>query len=187
MSMVIMIWTFFWDSRGHRAPSFFSKQDDGSFVKKEQKYFSDFQLVPFKDMGSLFLDADSDGDLDLYVASGGYDPSVRSLYLRDRLFLNQGAGNFVLGLPNTPDLRDASGAVCAADFDRDGDLDLFVGGRLVPGKYPVTPNSRLLVNHMGVFSDQTENLAPQLIKVGLVNSAVWSDYDGDGWDRPLGC
>ena len=159
----------------------FLQQGDGSFVKKEQKYFSDSQLVPFKDMGSLFLDADSDGDLDLYVASGGYDPSVRSLYLRDRLFLNQGAGDFVLGLPNTPDLRDASGAVCAADFDRDGDLDLFVGGRLVPGKYPVTPNSRLLVNHAGVFSDQTENLAPQLMKVGLVNSAVWSDYDGDGW------
>ena len=80
------------------------KQADGSFVKKEQKYFSDAQLIPFKDMGSLFLDADSDGDLDLYVASGGYDPAVRSLYLRDQLFLNQGKGEFVLGLPNTPDL-----------------------------------------------------------------------------------
>ena len=157
------------------------KQADGSFVKKEQKYFSDSQLIPFKDMGSLFLDADSDGDLDLYVASGGYDPAVRSLYLRDRLFLNQGKGEFVLGLPNTPDLRDASGAVCAADFDRDGDLDLFVGGRLVPGKYPVTPNSRLLVNQGGVFSDQTKNLSPGLLQAGLVNSAVWSDYDGDGW------
>ena len=157
------------------------KQADGSFVKKEQKYFSDSQLIPFKDMGSLFLDADSDGDLDLYVASGGYDPAVRSLYLRDRLFLNQGKGEFVLGLPNTPDLRDASGAVCAADFDRDGDLDLFVGGRVVPGKYPVTPNSRLLVNQGGVFSDQTKNLSPGLLQAGLVNSAVWSDYDGDGW------
>ena len=159
----------------------FLKQKDGSFVKKEQKYFSDSQLVPFKDMGSLFLDADSDGDLDLYIASGGYDPSLLPLYLRDRLFLNQGKGNFVLGLPNTPDLRDASGAVCAADFDRDGDLDLFVGGRLVPGKYPVTPKSRLLVNQDGVFSDQTEPLAPRLLEAGLVNSAVWSDYDDDGW------
>ena len=159
----------------------FLQQDDGSFVKKEQRYFSDSQLVPFKDMGSLFLDADSDGDLDLYVASGGYDPSVRSLYLRDRLFLNQGTGDLVLGLRNTPDLRDASGAVCAADFDRDGDLDLFVGGRLVPGKYPVTPKSRLLENQGGVFSDQTQALAPRLMEAGLVNSAVWSDYDGDGW------
>ena len=90
-------------------------------------------------------------------------------------------GEFVLGLPNTPDLRDASGAVCAADFDRDGDLDLFVGGQVVPGKYPVTPNSRLLVNQGGIFSDQTKNLSPRLLQAGLVNSAVWSDYDGDGW------
>ena len=159
----------------------FLQQDDGSFVKKEQKYFSDSQLVPFKDMGSLFLDADSDGDLDLYVVSGGYDPSVRSLYLRDRLFLNQGKGDFVLGLPNTPDLRDSGGTVCASDFDRDGDLDLFVGGRMVSGKYPVTPESRLLVNQGGVFSNQAETLCPELGKVGLVNSAVWSDYDSDGW------
>ncbi|MEC8420431.1 MAG: VCBS repeat-containing protein [Verrucomicrobiota bacterium] len=157
------------------------RQADGTFVKKEQKYFSDAQLIPFKDMGSLFLDADSDGDLDLYVVSGGYDPSVRSLYLRDRLFLNQGEGDFVLGLPNTPDLRDAGGTVCAADFDRDGDLDLFVGGRMVSGKYPLTPESRLLVNQGGVFSNQTETLSHELVKVGLVNSAVWSDYDGDGW------
>ena len=153
----------------------------GSFIKKEQKYFSDSQLVPFKDMGSLFLDADSDGDLDLYVTSGGYDPGVRSLYLRDRLFLNQGKGDFVLGLPNTPDVRDCSGTVCAADFDRDGDLDLFVGGRLVPGKYPQTPKSRLLLNQDGVFSDQTERLASGLMDAGLVNSAVWSDHNGDGW------
>ena len=157
------------------------QKKDGSFEKKEQKYFSDAQLVPFKDMGSLFLDADSDGDLDLYVTSGGYDPTVRSLYLRDRLFLNQGKGDFILGLPNTPDVRDSSGPVCAADFDRDGDLDLFVGGRLVPGKYPQTPKSRLLLNQGGVFSDQTEKLASGLIEAGLVNAAVWSDYNGDGW------
>lgn len=154
---------------------------EGAFVEKEQKYFSDTQLVPFKDMGSLFLDADSDGDLDLFVASGGYDPNVRSLYLRDRLFLNQGQGDFVLGLPNTPDIRDASGPVCAADFDRDGDLDLFVGGRFVPGKYPQGPKSRLLINQQGTYRDQTLTLAPGLSDGGLVNSAVWSDFDGDGW------
>ena len=108
------------------------------------------------------------------------DPSLRSLYLRDRLFLNQGKGNFVLGLPNTPDLRDASGAVCAADFDRDGILICLLEVVWFQESIPY-PKSRLLVNQDGVFSDQTEPLAPRLLEVGLVNSAVWSDYDDDGW------
>ena len=171
---------FFGQSRASGS-ELYLQDSEGSFVKKEQKYFSDSQLIPFKDMGSLFFDADSDGDLDLYVASGGYDPGVRSLYLRDRLFLNKGHGDFVLGLPNTPDIRDSSGPVCAADFDRDGDLDLFIGGRLVPGEYPKTPKSRLLLNFEGVFTDVTTRLAPGLIDAGLVNASVWSDYDGDGW------
>ena len=164
------------------------KQADGSFVKKEQKYFSDSQLIPFKDMGSLFLDADSDGDLDLYVASGGYDPAVRSLYLRDRLFLNQGKGEFVLGLPNTPDLVDASGAVCVNDFDRDGDLDLFVGGQVVPGKYPVTPNSRLLVNQGVFFQIRLKTFLPDccrldwlILRFGVIMTAT----DGSIFGLPV--
>ena len=80
-----------------------------------------------------------------------------------------------------PDLRDSGSVVAAADFDRDGDLDLFVGGRCNPGKYPLAPNSRLLRNDQGRFTDVTGQLAPGLEQSGLVTSAVWSDANGDGW------
>ena len=108
-------------------------------------------------MGAVFLDADSDGDLDLYVVSGGFDPRPKPLYLRDRLYLNDGKANLTLDLDGTPNIRDSGGPVAAADFDRDGDLDLFVGGRVVRGRYPTTPNSRLLRNDNGKFADATES------------------------------
>ncbi len=152
-----------------------------SFLAKKQVYFENEQLLPFEDMGSVFLDADSDGDLDLFVASGGFDPRPKSLYLRDRLFLNDGKGTFTLALNGTPNLRDSSGPVAVADFDRDGDLDLFVGGRVVRKRYPVSPYSRLLRNDGGVFRDVTDALAPGLLSTGMVTGAIWSDFDGDGW------
>ena len=76
---------------------------------------------------------------------------------------------------------DGWGAVAVADFDRDGDLDLFVGGRSIPGQYPLTPNSRLLANQRGRLRDVTDRFAPGLRKTGLVTSAIWSDVDNDGW------
>ena len=154
---------------------------DGTFTPKKQIYFENEQLLPFEDMGAVFLDADSDGDLDLFVASGGFDPRPKPLYLRDRLFLNDGKANFTLSLEGTPNLRDSSGPVAAADFDRDGDLDLFVGGRVVRTRYPTTPNSRLLRNDGGKFADVTDALAPGLRTTGMVTGALWSDIDADGW------
>ena len=135
-----------------------------------------------EDMGCLFFDADSDGDQDLYVVSGGVECQPGDDVLRDRLYLNNGRGDFHKA-PSAmlPDVRDSGGTVVAADFDRDGDLDLFVGGRVVPGQYPVTANSRLLRNEEGVFSDATDALAPGLRRSGLVTSALWSDADRDGW------
>lgn len=152
----------------------------GAFARKPQIYFENEQLLPFEDMGALFLDADSDGDQDLFVASGGFDPRPKELYLRDRLFFNDGKGAFTLSLGGTPNLRDSSGPVAAADFDQDGDLDLFIGGRLVRARYPTTPNSRLLRNESGVFSDVTDSLAPGLRSTGMVTGALWSDVDADG-------
>ena len=135
-----------------------------------------------EDMGAVLFDADGDGDTDLYVVSGGNECSPGDTVLRDRLYLNDGLGNFASATAaNLPDLRDSGGCVAAADFDRDGDLDLFVGGRAVPGRYPVTPESRLLQNKGGVFTDATDSLAPGLRLSGLVTGAVWSDADGDGW------
>ncbi|MFP6901505.1 MAG: VCBS repeat-containing protein, partial [Opitutales bacterium] len=153
----------------------------GGFVLSPQILFSNKELSSFEDMGAVFLDADSDGDLDLYVVSGGFDPRLNPLYLRDRLYRNDGKGHFTIDLNATSNLRDSGGPVAAADFDRDGDLDLFVGGRVVRTRYPTTPNSRLLRNDGGKFSDLTDTLAPGLRLTGMVTGAIWSDFDGDGW------
>jgi hypothetical protein len=135
-----------------------------------------------EDMGALFFDSDSDGDADLFVVSGGPGRYPFDARLRDRLYLNDGSGNFEEARAGTlPDIRDSGGTVAAADFDRDGDLDLFVGGRYVPRKYPTTPSSRLLLNESGRFLDATPELAPDLTVTGLVTSALWSDADQDGW------
>jgi len=135
-----------------------------------------------EDMGSLFFDVDSDGDLDLYVVSGGVETSPGSDLLRDRLYLNDGNGNFSRAPEDAlPDLRNSGGAVCAADFDRDGDLDLFVGSRSIPGLFPLSPESALLRNDGGTFTNVTRELAPGLVKPGMVTSALWTDVDADGW------
>ena len=148
--------------------------------------------APCEDMGVLIFDADADGDLDVYVVSGGVECEIDDELLQDRLYLNDGQG----GLTSAPDdalpqVRNSGGCVAAADFDRDGDLDLFVGGRVVPGQYPVTPSSQLLRNDSRAdqpgqddaprFTEVTADLAPELATTGLVTSALWTDADGDGW------
>ena len=139
-----------------------------------------------EDMGVLLFDADSDGDRDVYIVSGGIECEPGSELLKDRLYLNDGRGKFTHATKAAlPDLRDSGSCVTAADFDRDGDLDLFVGGRTVPGEYPTTPNSRLLRNDSTQaairFVDVTAELAPSLLQSGMVTSALWTDVDNDGW------
>lgn len=134
-----------------------------------------------EDMGALFFDADSDGDLDLYVASGSVEAEPGSDELRDRLYLNNGSGTLRKSSDSLPNLRESSSSVAAADFDRDGDLDLFIGVRSIIGAYPEPATSRLLLNEEGKFRDATEEFAPSLVNIGLVTSATWSDYDNDGW------
>ena len=138
-----------------------------------------------EDMAPLLFDVDADDDLDLYVASGGVESEPGDVMLRDRLYLNDGTGSFRRSPGSAlPDARDSSSAVTAADFDQDGDLDLFVGGRFVPGQYPVVPESRLLRNDWSIderFTDVTDEVCPGLRQSGLVTGAVWSDADDDGW------
>jgi hypothetical protein len=134
-----------------------------------------------EDMGALFFDADQDGDADLYVASGGTEFDIDSAEYRDRLYLNDGSGQFKFAENWLPDLADSSSSVSAADFDRDGDLDLFVGSRSIPGKYPLIPNSRLLINDNGKFTDATADTTGGATTKGLVSSAIWSDFNNDGW------
>ncbi|MGK0153962.1 MAG: hypothetical protein ACI9SE_000912 [Neolewinella sp.] len=135
-----------------------------------------------EDMGAVFLDFDSDGDLDLYVASGGIEVGDDDSVLRNRLYVSDGRGGFARAPDGTlPDLRISSSCVAAADYDRDGDVDLFVGGRVIPGRYPHAPTSTLLRNDSGKFVDVTDEVAPACRTLGMVSSACWTDLDGDGF------
>lgn len=133
-----------------------------------------------EDMAPLFFDADGDGDRDLYIVSGGVECEPGAEILADRLYLNDGKGIFSNAPKGSlPGTRDSGSVACAADFDRDGDTDLFVGGRVIPGRYPEVPTSHLLINDgKGIFS---EGASDALAKTGLVTSALWSDVNQDGW------
>lgn len=132
-----------------------------------------------EDVGAEFFDADNDGDLDLYVVSGSYEFNLNSKLLLDRLYLNDGQGNFTKTTDRIPPFISAGSVVVAADVDQDGDQDLFVGGRVLPGQYPYPPSSHLLINDGGKFSVQTQTYAPDLETIGMVTDASWHDMDGD--------
>ncbi|HRI79005.1 MAG TPA: CRTAC1 family protein [Cyclobacteriaceae bacterium] len=131
----------------------------------------------FEDMGSLFIDADNDGDLDLYVVSGGAEYPQGSEWYRDRLYQNDGKGNFTKS--DVVNVKSSGSCVSPADIDGDGDLDLFRGGQVVFGAYPKDPKNYILINEKGKFTDVTERMAPGLTEIGMVNSAVWVDLNGD--------
>ena len=134
-----------------------------------------------EDMGALFLDVDADGDLDLYVVSGGVEAAAGSALLQDRLYINQGNRQFEKASQRLPNLAESGGHVCAADYDHDGDLDLFVSGRIIPGQYPLAPPSRILENRAGHYVDVTSQVAPAMTRDQMVTSAIWSDANDDGW------
>ncbi|HEY4247568.1 MAG TPA: FG-GAP-like repeat-containing protein [Lacunisphaera sp.] len=131
---------------------------------------------------SLIFDADGDGANDLLLTACGVGQPAGSPDYQPRLFLNDGRGNFRPAPADAlPTLSLSVGAVAAADFNRDGQLDVFIGAKVLPGLYPFAPSSALLLNHGGRFEDVTDTLAPGLREVGMVTSALWSDVDGDGW------
>lgn len=156
----------------------FLNSGDGKFTPQDSKALAADAFS--EDFGALFFDSDADGDLDLYVAHGGVEDPAGHLSHRDRLYLNDGKGTFSHAPEGTiPDVRVSSGPVAAADFDRDGDLDVFVGGRLIPGQYPLAPPSQLLINTGGKFQDAGPGHLPT--DLGMVTGAIWSDADRDGW------
>jgi len=130
----------------------------------------------------LFFDSRSTGQIDLLETRGGVAQPADSADYQPKLWLNDGHGRFNLAPADAlPALPMSVGAVAAADFDHDGKLDLFIGGRVVPGEFPKAPRSALLINRGGKFEDVTDHVAPALRSVGLVTGALWSDVDGDGW------
>ncbi|MGA9638894.1 VCBS repeat-containing protein, partial [Flavobacterium sp.] len=133
----------------------------------------------FEDVGACFFDADNDGDQDLYVVSGSYEFDKTPKLLQDRLYLNDGKGQFSRTYKNLPEILSAGSVVIPADYDNDGDIDLFVGGRVVPNKYPYAPESYLLINNKGFFTNETQIKARQLQNIGMVTDAVWFDIDND--------
>lgn len=152
------------------------QNSNGKFLKKTIASFEKDKI--FEDNGAHFFDANNDGNLDLYVASGGYELDENDNLLQDRLYLNDGHGNFTKS-NKLPKMLTSSKAITSLDYDKDGDLDLFVAGHLIPGKYPLPPRSYVLQNTNGKFVDVTKDVAPELFEIGIVNDMIFSDYDKD--------
>lgn len=155
------------------------------YTQSAEGTFSANDIMPLydkacEDISALFFDADGDGDMDLYVASGGNEHEEGHALYQDRLYLNDGKGNFKRNSKSLPKLVISSGKVIAHDYDKDGDLDLFVSGRHKPHSYPEPVSSYLLENNGGIFTDVTEAKAPGLINIGMVTDAVWMDIEHDG-------
>ncbi len=155
----------------------FIQKEDGSFLKKQHNIDATSE-----DMGSLFFDADNDGDLDLYIVNGGSTQKDNNPLYPDHFYVNDGKGNFSNAPSAIPKINASGSTVVATDYDKDGDLDLFVGGRVSPGKYPILPKSYLLQNESQNGQVIFKDITPVNLKeVGMVTDALWTDYDNDGW------
>lgn len=150
-------------------------QENGRFLKKAVPLFE--AEKKYEDIGTTFFDADNDGDLDLYVVSGGSGFPEGSGMYQDRLYVNDGTGNF--SRSSLPKTSSSGSCVVAFDIDGDGDVDLFRGGEVVPHQYPKPARSYLLINENGKFIDKTETIAPDIAMAGMVKTAVAVDLNND--------
>lgn len=165
--------------------SIFLQKADGRFNISQLLKNANPDTKPWEDLGILLFDADGDSDLDLYTTSGSYEREPGSESYQDRFFINDGKGNFSQDSSAFPRNTTSKSCARAADFDRDGDLDIFVAGRVYPWNYPKPVSSFIYRNDSKIghlkFTDVTNEIAKELLNVGLVCDAVWSDFDNDGW------
>ncbi|MES2797339.1 MAG: FG-GAP-like repeat-containing protein [Bacteroidota bacterium] len=178
----------------YRKGKFLIQNKAGKFEQKDLLPGTD-TLKTEEEASSLLIDVDNDNDLDLYIVSGGSEFPKSSSNYQDRLFINEkGSGSlpqFVQNKTALPTISKSGSCVRASDFDKDGDLDLFIGGRLIPENYPKVTSSYLLRNDSpkvpsgGLsavkFTDITKLIAPELLNIGLVCDALFTDFDNDGW------
>jgi hypothetical protein len=169
---------FIGGARGH-AGQLLIQSANGTLIASRQSSIAADSMS--EDVAAVFFDADKNGTIDLFVGSGGYEFDKNDPALQSRLYLNDGKGNFAKNVDALPEMRISAGCVKIDDIDKDGDADVFVGGRVVPGSYPVAPPGMILLNDgHGKFSDATGQIAPALKNIGMVTDAMWLDLDKDG-------
>lgn len=160
----------------HHPATVFYQQQNETFIAQP------FAGKEAEDMGLLLFDADRDGDPDLYCVSGSTEFGHDTTRYRHRFYRNNGKGKFTQDTAALPAIAGSGSCVVSCDYDHDGDLDLFVGGRVKPLRYPEPPASYVLNNDgKGIFRDVTSLVCPALRKAGMVTAALWTDYDNDGW------
>ena len=159
------------------SPALFIQTLRGKFRQSGSQPWAEFR--DSEEIGAHFFDADNDGDKDLYIAAGSTEKFLAAPAYRDQLYLNNGSGKFTHSKDALPKMLRSSQVVRSADIDSDGDLDLFVAGRNVPGAYPKTPNSFILINEDGTFVDRTKSWNKKIPFLGMVTDALFQDLDGD--------
>lgn len=173
---------FFGGASG-QAGQLFLGNDDGTFRHAGNGPWEEH--AESEDLASVFFDADNDGHLDLYVVSGGNEFPAGSRLYQDRLYLNDGNGSFSYAEDALPEEFGSGSCVVFADYDKDGDMDLFVGGRHVPYSYGLTPRSYIFRNDTKdgkvKFTDVTSEAGKGLQNPGMVTSALWTDFNNDSW------
>ncbi|HVM89365.1 MAG TPA: VCBS repeat-containing protein [Puia sp.] len=163
----------------------FLQQTDGKFLQKPLLNENDCKKKTTHDEGVLLFDADGDGDLDLYITRGGYGNKENDSSYQDCFYINDGKGNFTIDSTALPKNFTSKLCVRAADYDHDGDLDLFISGRVNPWNYPKPVSSFILRNDSKngkiKFTDVTQSVAKDLVNIGMVCDAIWTDFNNDGW------